>query len=711
MRVQRLSQPNASGSEIPASLHGRWEQKTNAQGECVFPGLPQGMTAQFAAQSDAFAALTYQDNVTLGRSATQRAAPIHLARAGTVQGQVTNAVDGANVAGVHLLAQGVGISAGWGQTFTDTQGRYRLTGLLPGAYNIMVLLREPMQPSDSHEESLTARALEKVDVRPGATLSHQDIALIKGSLLTGRVTDKVTGKPVANAAVGVYGPAFPRSGAAVQGGKTDADGVYRQRVPAGKQYVYIMGVIDPPADRYERPANGMYVDVKENTDATQDFALMPIPARNLESIHGLVVDANGAPVPNATLNVVPVTGEPFAMFVQDAKSDAKGAFSVMMRTASVRLRARAGRMATETTTLAQSGDRVILRLKPDALVALKGQVTDERNRPLEGAKVTLVEWRLDTGMGNVHATTDVQGRFAFPNLYPDARYSIGAEASGYGSRNSSVTQYQPGATGQIAAFQLPRADSFVAGRVVDESGDPVAKQSVRLQGETNKYQETITDGQGRFRFEGVVNEPLQLYLYDAGTGFSSSKKAKARDTDVIFVRKAAMPTPASKAAANDQAQEDAAGKRRSGLLAQPAPPLNTTAWLNTKAKMPEELKGKIVLLDFWTVSCGPCVAALPAVQQISEQYAGWGVVVVGLHGSEANTELIASFVRAHHLTYPIAIDADDPTHQTFGQTMRAFGVVGIPTVAVLDRQGVVRYLDSGLEGAVKVIADLLASEK
>ena len=706
VRVKTLSAQNTGFVQIPDTMRGRLEQRTNSRGECVFSGLPQQAQAQFGIASDAYAALGYEDAVTLGKTAAQQAAPIRVLRGGSVQGQVTDAGTGASVAGIQVGAQAVGVGGGWGEAVTDAQGNYRIMGLRPGAYNIALWDKAP-------RSEVTARALEKVDVQPGARLEHQDFVIEKGVLLTGKVTDKSTGKPVAGVLVGIYGPAHPRSGAAVQNATTDATGAYKLRVPAGAQYVYVMGIPDPSSVRYERPSQGVTITLKDDS-ATQDFALTPSLAQNLQPIEGQVVDANGKPLANVSVSVAPVSDVPGAFGGTETQSDANGAFRVKMTASAVRLRAKLNNMATESTTLAQSGQKVILRLKPNALMTIGGQVTDDGGKPLAGAVITLVEWVLDMGMGNVRTTSDAQGHYAFDGLYPDSRYSVSAEAGGYGTCSSEVTQYKPGSSNPLAALLLPRADSFVAGRVVDENGDPVAKQTVNLQGRANKFQQVITDAQGHFRFDGVVNEPLDLYLYDE-TGFSPPKKTKAGTGDVIFVRKPAAPKGAGgeapKSVPDDTPREEASRKRQTALLAQPAPELKIAAWLNTKANMPDNLKGKIVLIDFWTVSCGPCVAALPAVQKISEQFAGQGVVVVGLHGSESNTELVNSFVRAHNLTYPIAIDMDDPTHQTFGQTMSGYGVLGIPTVAVLDRQGVVRYLNSGLDGALKVITDLLAGQK
>ncbi len=490
----------------------------------------------------------------------------------------------------------------------------------------------------------------------------------------------------------------------MQGTTTGPDGVYQLRVPAGPQYVYVMGV---PSNRYERPKEGAQVTVSEDKSLTQDFTLVPSAAADFKPITGHVIGPDGKPVARAQITVKTVSTDPAGGDSGHViEADSSGAFTLQPTTASVRLRARSGSLATIKTALAQSGEAVTLQLRPDALVTLSGQVVDESGKPIPDARVTLVEWWLDTGLGDVQTKTDAQGRFSFPALFSDARYSVSAEMSGYGQQGSQAREYEPGEKVTLDVLRLPRADGVVAGRVVDENGDPVAKQAIMLEGRASAPQEVFTDAQGRFRFEGVVKEPVVLYLHD-GSGFAPNpKRANAGDTDVIIVRK----SPQSKAD-TEAGQDNAARQLRNALLLQPGPALNAAAWLNTAAPMPDGLKGKIVLIDFWAVSCGPCVASLPAVQKVSEQFAGRDVVVVGLHASGIEKAALRDFVKAHGLTYPIAIDNDDPQHQTFGTIMRSYGVMGIPTVAVLDRKGVVRYLDFGLEGAVGIVGNLLAGEK
>jgi len=87
--------------------------------------------------------------------------------------------------------------------------------------------------------------------------------------------------------------------------------------------------------------------------------------------------------------------------------------------------------------------------------------------------------------------------------------------------------------------------------------------------------------------------------------------------------------------------------------------------------MIEEItQGKVVLLDFWGVWCGPCVKKLPATQALYEKYQDEGLVVLGIHSAQQSDDL-ESFLDAKELTFPIVVDT--------GKTAESYGVEAWPT--------------------------------
>jgi thiol-disulfide isomerase/thioredoxin len=210
---------------------------------------------------------------------------------------------------------------------------------------------------------------------------------------------------------------------------------------------------------------------------------------------------------------------------------------------------------------------------------------------------------------------------------------------------------------------------------------------------------TSTDREGRFRFD-VVDETGRLDTPTGGGG-GVEKRVPAGATDVILVLPA---RETKKADAADLPEE-----RFEEILQKPAPPLHVVAWLNSAPRTLEQLRGKVVLIDFWSVGCGPCVASLPGVQRAADEFAAKGVVVIGLHDAGIEPAALQAFAKEHQLAYPLAIAAPDDLGPSFGASFRAYRVRGIPAVAVIDRQGRLVYRGHFLGDALALLSTLLAA--
>mgnify|MGYP003580172709 CR=1 FL=1 len=139
------------------------------------------------------------------------------------------------------------------------------------------------------------------------------------------------------------------------------------------------------------------------------------------------------------------------------------------------------------------------------------------------------------------------------------------------------------------------------------------------------------------------------------------------------------------------------------------PPLDgATQWLNSAPLSRESLRGKVVLVDFWTYSCINCIRALPYVKAWHEKYREQGLVVIGVHAPEFAFEKdlrnVEREVRDLGLTYPVAVDNDYAL-------WRAFGNQYWPAHYFVDAAGNIRHTHFG-EGeydvSERVIQQLLA---
>jgi cytochrome c biogenesis protein CcdA/thiol-disulfide isomerase/thioredoxin len=139
------------------------------------------------------------------------------------------------------------------------------------------------------------------------------------------------------------------------------------------------------------------------------------------------------------------------------------------------------------------------------------------------------------------------------------------------------------------------------------------------------------------------------------------------------------------------------------------PPLEgVTEWLNSAALTTEALKGKVVLIDFWTYSCINCLRAIPYVRAWADKYKDQGLVVIGVHAPEfafeKNVKNVGTAVSDLKIDYPVAVDNDYAI-------WRAFNNQYWPAHYFIDAEGRVRHHHFG-EGeyaeSERVIQQLLA---
>jgi cytochrome c biogenesis protein CcdA/thiol-disulfide isomerase/thioredoxin len=134
-----------------------------------------------------------------------------------------------------------------------------------------------------------------------------------------------------------------------------------------------------------------------------------------------------------------------------------------------------------------------------------------------------------------------------------------------------------------------------------------------------------------------------------------------------------------------------------------------SAWINSKPLTLKALRGKVVLVDFWTYSCINCLRTLPYLESWDKRYRSKGLVIIGVHtpefGFEHDLGNVRGAARRLHVRYPVALDND------YG-TWKAYANNYWPAHYLIDQQGDIRDVhigEGGYDETEHNIRDLLAA--
>jgi thiol-disulfide isomerase/thioredoxin len=134
------------------------------------------------------------------------------------------------------------------------------------------------------------------------------------------------------------------------------------------------------------------------------------------------------------------------------------------------------------------------------------------------------------------------------------------------------------------------------------------------------------------------------------------------------------------------------------------PELTAADWLGDDPLTLEDLRGKVVLIDFWYEWCGPCLRAFPTLRDLQRRYGEKGFTVIGLtdlngtlggsgKSREEKLEFLRRFRAGNKLSYPIAVA------ESGADNLSKYGVSAFPTAVLIDRRGAVRFISVGVSEA------------
>ena len=228
--------------------------------------------------------------------------------------------------------------------------------------------------------------------------------------------------------------------------------------------------------------------------------------------------------------------------------------------------------------------------------------------------------------------------------------------------------------------------------------------------------EGLFDGQPNFDLAMQANDYFELtgMLLDANDPKQAQKRQDIRAKLVAYGRlaleqaKAADDDGKGRPPSNELEFLEGALARLDGaaargdLIGREAPDLTITWSSDPSLDSLDDLRGRVVVLDFWATWCGPCIGSIPNVRELQERYKDYPVTIVGVTSLQGNHvpkegqpvstkgdpqkeyDLMRQYMEEQGITWTIAFSEQDLFNPEYG-------VRGIPFVAILDPQGTVRH--------------------
>ena len=546
--------------------------------------------------------------------------------------------------------------------------------------------------------------------------------------MEGVVLEVGTGRPVPDATVQVLIQSERRAEQRIRSAKTDANGRYSVALPVGHGWAWNM---QPPAGY--SPARAQ--DLEEfATTIDQPVFRKDYEVRNGIAWH-VVVNVPAAAMPlgqtyfalgqrreNEYFSAYCEVGDDGRCAVT-IPSDASGEFKVqcgdLRRTlvapddmklvvakgfrndrvtslnqlphGDCELRDSEGRIATLHGARAEIKDgtaSLVVELKPRSAAEsalIVGRVVDGHNQPIAGAEV---EAAFHSGGGSAtslltaESQADGMFRLVIPKPSDGGRVSLVVTKEGYAGidtepRSLDLAKSQESDFGSIKL----RPGCSIRVRVVGPQGQPLQGAIVDPSRNYAAHAQIARTGaEGMCTLKNLA-EGVEAVFARFGTLTTSTKLPLVEGENEPIVLKLSPPPVQTADASRVPVKALKAGAQ--------APEWDIADWTDGQARKLADLRGKVVLLDFWGVWCGPCISSIPAMKQLHEKYAERGVVFLGIHTAGTDITLVKRLLKQQEWQTVTGLDVGDDI--VSGKTVQAFAIQGFPTVVIVDRQGKVAY--------------------
>jgi len=412
-------------------------------------------------------------------------------------------------------------------------------------------------------------------------------------------------------------------------------------------------------------------------------------------ITGVVRDNKGKPVSDAIVSTRPWLAE-------DTITNTEGVFTLKLR------RTSASRMGTTSSreetayllvrhkernlaaAIELDDDAETLDVKLSPGVILSGKVIDVEGKGIPNAEISLTFWSSGSGYGSREVTEiNAEGYYQIRAVPSGHRYSVTASAEGYGQQYVSLnTSEAANDRMELEPLTLAVANLSVSGIVVDVDDKPIAHAEVNMSGRIQPhYYDIPTDGQGRFRIDGVCAGHLQLWAnVRRKERLYGRVEAEGGATDIKIV----------------VAELDARGrpvpKRPPSLLGKHLPELK-----DLKIDLsPDNTDNQMLLVCFFDMQQRPSRNCITQLAKRVKELKQKSVTIFAVQASKIDKNKLDEWVKKYNVPFPVGKIEGDEEKIRF-----TWGVKSLPWLILTDRKHIINaegFALSELDVKIKEVA-------
>ncbi|WP_339683661.1 M56 family metallopeptidase [Gimesia maris] len=328
--------------------------------------------------------------------------------------------------------------------------------------------------------------------------------------------------------------------------------------------------------------------------------------------------------------------------------------------------------------------------KPTGYQRLSGRAVDKAGNPLADVRVGVIEGLKGGGSGETGEETQTtdDGTFSVKlpiydnQVFQNQQYSVTLTKDGFAGTDSEIVEankdfapinfknltLQPGHT--IPVLVLDEQKQPLPGAILEPVNDYALRRQI-----------TRTDSTGRAVLKNLPSGVIRLSVR-WGTKIKETNlvisKNPSKNREVTIHVNEFVPSSTSRVE-----------KQKPLAVGQQAPEWEIVAWSDGRTRKLSDLRGQVVVLDFWGLRCSGCVASIPAQKRLARKYKEQGVVFLGIHTADGEMSQIKKLLQSEQWTTPTGIDRG--TSILDNATGKKYGIQGYPALIVINPEGQITF--------------------